>query len=144
VNASTQPVSRSAMSAAGDVMGFAHDAEGSSGRICIAMLEALSDQMAAEGITGDPAELQRRSRQVFAGQRACPLLNTCKKAPKGEEKLIWQMPTQLKMVSVPRAPKSAPLASPPKKKLSIRREWREQRTTAQQPHPVQLTLFTQD
>lgn len=144
VNAIAPPVSRSTMSTPGDVMGFAHDAEGSNGGICIALLEALSDQMAAEGITGDPVELRRRSRQVFAGQRACPLLNTCKHAPKEGQKLIWQMPTQLKMVSVPRSPKAAVPTPPQKKKLSRRLEWCERRTAAQQPHPVQLTLFTQD
>ncbi len=86
------------MDTSGDALGFAHDAEGSGGRLCIAMLEALSDQMAAEGITGDPAELQRRSRQVLAGQRPCPLLGTCPRSPKPEQKTIWQQPIQYKFL----------------------------------------------
>ena len=81
-----------------DVLGFSREArQGSSdGRLCIAMLEALSDQMAAEGITGDPLELQRRARQVFAGQRQCPNLGSCPRAQHlAGRKLIWQRPVQL-------------------------------------------------
>ena len=86
------------MNTSGDVLGFAHDAEGNGGRLCIAMLEALSDQMTAEGITGNPMELQRRACQVFAGTRQCPLLGTCPRSPEPGQKTIWQQPIQLKFI----------------------------------------------
>ena len=39
---------------------------------------ALSEEMATEGITGDPAELSRRYALIRSFARACPAANTCR------------------------------------------------------------------
>lgn len=86
-----------------DVFGFARDAEENSSRrnrldrytpFCLNLLIALSDQLAAEGHTGEESipELQRRKRAVFAGLCKCPIWDTCQQRPQdlAGKKLVWQ------------------------------------------------------
>ncbi len=62
----------------GDVLGFSREARGFGAGVCLAAMLALSEEMAAEGITGDPAELSRRYAQIRTFGRACPAAGTCR------------------------------------------------------------------
>ena len=62
----------------GDVLGFSREARGFGAGVCLAALLALSEEMAAEGIAGDPAELSRRYAQIRSFARACPAATTCR------------------------------------------------------------------
>lgn len=65
-----------------DVAGLSREARQGGqdrGRICFDLLVALDDEMKAEGITGNPGELQRRNWAVLRGERPCPLQDRCEK-----------------------------------------------------------------
>ncbi len=62
----------------GDVLGFSREARGFGAGVCLAAMLALSEEMAAEGITGDPAELSRRYAQIRSFARSCPATASCR------------------------------------------------------------------
>ena len=56
----------------GDVLGFSREARGFGAGVCLAAMLALSEEMAGDGIVGDPAELSRRYAQIRSFARPCP------------------------------------------------------------------------
>jgi hypothetical protein len=62
----------------GDVLGFSREARGFGAGVCLAAMLALSAEMAAEGISGDPAELSRRYAQIRSFARSCPAASACR------------------------------------------------------------------
>jgi len=62
----------------GDVLGFSREARGFGAGVCLAAMLALSEEMTAEGIAGDPAELSRRYAQIRTFARACPAAGACR------------------------------------------------------------------
>lgn len=69
------------MNQSDDVLGFSREARrgGRACGLCFDLLLALNEELLAEGVSGDPAELGRRNQAVLSGERPCPLQETCEK-----------------------------------------------------------------
>ena len=84
-----------------DPLGLAHAAHAGPGRgLCLDLLIALNDNLLAQGITGRPAELQRRYGVVMAGRRPCPRQGECqrhKRAAEQGKRFVGQGVRQLRL-----------------------------------------------